>query len=222
MRARRKKWTDRELNENARVILFPPERGGLNKFFLNENPLHVELGCGKGRFVVLNAIRNPEINFVAVEREPSILASAARYAAERENETDSKLNNLLLVKSDASELESIFDDGGIRRLYINFCDPWPNKKKWAKRRLTHTTFLQIYERLAIPEIFFKTDNRLLFEFSIESLSARGWRMEKVSLDLHADGMPGDGLMTEYEEKFVNSGQPIYRLEAYRVIQPTPE
>jgi len=115
------------------------------------------------------------------------------------------------VLADVNDLADYFNPGDISRLYINFCDPWPGKKNRAKRRLTHDNFLQKYQQLQIPEIFFKTDNRQLFEFSLESLNRCGWLIENISLDLHADNMEGN-IKTEYEEKFSALG-PIYRLEA---------
>jgi tRNA (guanine-N7-)-methyltransferase len=180
---------------------------------------------------------------VGVERDPTILAAAARLAlnAEAYGETvddgdvsgkpqtsvsddasrkphsdvhESIAGKPLFLVAEADTLTEIFAPSSIARLYINFCDPWPNRKKWAKRRLTHGCYLARYEQLLIPEIFFKTDNRQLFEFSIESLSERGWKLRNVSADLHADDMPGN-VMTEYERKFSSKGMPIYRLEAYR-------
>jgi tRNA (guanine-N7-)-methyltransferase len=207
MRTRKKKWTAKELSENPR-ILHEPEIYALRfkEFFANDNPIHLELGCGKGRFITQTAALYPQIHHIAIEREPSVLAAAARLSRETGG-------SLVFIRADAVELPSLFIPGDISRLYINFCDPWPNKKKWAKRRLTHENFLRIYEHLKIPEIFFKTDNQLLFEFSIESFSARNWRMRNVSLDLRRSDMEGN-VRTEYEEKFSAHG-PIYRMEAYR-------
>lgn len=207
MRTRKKKWTAAELADNPRILRDPPAYAGrFKEYFGDTNPVHMELGCGKGRFITQTAIRNPHIHYVAIERDPTILAAAARLSKELPC-------SLVFIMLDASELLQYFKPGDIQRLYINFCDPWPNKKKWAKRRLTHANYLTIYEQLEIPEIFFKTDNRTLFAFSIESFSQRGWRMQNVSLDLHRDGMEGN-IMTEYEEKFSTAGLPIYRLEAY--------
>jgi tRNA (guanine-N7-)-methyltransferase len=173
----------------------------------------MEIGCGKGRFIVEAARRNLGINFIAIEREPAVLAAAARLALKTVHDEKAEGEvSLAFLLLDVSELKDHINPGEISRLYINFCDPWPGKKKWAKRRLTHEGFLQIYEALAIPEIHFKTDNRFLFEFSVESFSRRGWRMGNISLDLHATPDTGN-IVTEYEEKFAASG-PIYRLEAY--------
>ena len=207
MRARKKKWAPGELAENPRIIRDAEQNDDwLKNYFNNSNPTYLEIGCGKGRFITESSRRNPDINFIAVEREAVILAAAAREAKE------SGANALGFLMLDADALLEYFKPGDISRLYINFCDPWPGKKKRAKRRLTHEKYLTMYEQLAIPEMHFKTDNRPLFEFSIESLSAQGWLIKNVSLDLHASNME-DNIMTEYEEKFSSKGMPIYRLEA---------
>jgi len=201
MRMRKKPWAAKELESNPRVIQDPAE------YFKNGQAIHLELGCGKGRFISQCAARNPEINHIAVEREHTVLAMAARLSRDI-------TAPLAFMMIDAVDLPEYFKPGDISRLYINFCDPWPRKKKWAKRRITHANFLAIYEGLEIPEIFFKTDNRILFEFSINQFSERGWVMRNVSLDLHNSVYAGENIMTEYEEKFSAHG-PIYRLEAYR-------
>ncbi|MCL2500774.1 MAG: tRNA (guanosine(46)-N7)-methyltransferase TrmB [Defluviitaleaceae bacterium] len=215
MRARKKKWAPAELADNPLIIRSEAERPiNLRTHFNNGAPIHMEIGCGKGRFITESARRYPDINFMAVEREPAILAAAARRGLKAVQEikaADGISPSLAFLLLDVNELAERIAPGEISRLYINFCDPWPRKKKWAKRRLTHEGFLRIYEKLGIPEVHFKTDNRLLFEFSIESLSQAKWRVRNVSLDLHAD-MPEDNIVTEYEEKFSAFG-PIYRLEA---------
>ena len=208
---RKKKWTAGELENNPYILREEhpcPDR--LYDYFKDPSgsrPMHLEIGCGKGRFIVEMSRRYPDINFVAVERDPVILAQAARRAEQ------SEANALLFILADIEEDNFLkhFNPLQISRLYINFCDPWPNKKKWAKRRLTHEKFLNIYEELQISELFFKTDNRYLFEFSLESFCKKGWTIENISLDLHTDNLP-DNIMTEYEEKFSAHG-PIYRLEA---------
>ena len=205
MRIRKKPWAAKELAENPRII-HNPEPYGIAKYFDNGKPIHVELGCGKGRFIAQTAANNPDVNFIAIEREEIVLAAAARLSRDL-------CASLIFINSDAAELASLFKPDEISRLYINFCDPWHRRKKWAKRRLTHANFLKIYEALKIPEIYLKTDNRILFEFSINQFSECGWVMKNVSLDLHNSGTE-DNIMTEYEEKFSALG-PIYRLEAYK-------
>lgn len=206
MRIRKKPWAAKEIAENSRILRDPRSHA---KYFNNNAQLHVELGCGKGRFITQTAARYPHINHIAIEREAIVLAVAARLSRGILNDKD---KNLAFLELDAVQLPDYFAPGEISRLYINFCDPWHRRKKWAKRRLTYVKFLEMYESLGIPEIFFKTDNRILFEFSINQFSERGWIMRNISLDLHNSGID-DNIMTEYEEKFSELG-PIYRLEAY--------
>jgi len=207
LRARKKKWAPDELANNPRILreLTAYEGRSLKEYFDNDNPIHLEIGCGKGRFITETSIRHPEINFIAIERESVILAAAARHAQQMQ------AGSLIFVLEDVDNLLNYFKPGDISRLYINFCDPWEGKKKRAKRRLTHDNYLAKYEQLQIPEIFFKTDNRALFEGSLESFSRMKWTLANVSLDLHNSNME-DNIMTEYEEKFSPHG-PIYRLEA---------
>ena len=208
MRIRKKNWAPQELADNP-LIMREPEKYAhkMPEYFGNGRPIHLELGCGKGRFIIQSAARNPHINHIAVEREETVMAIAARLARETEG-------SLVFLNLDAVELPDYFKPGDISRLYINFCDPWHRRKKWAKRRLTHLNFLNLYQQLQIPEIYFKTDNRILFEFSINQFSQAGWLMENISLDLHNSNIE-DNIMTEYEEKFSSQG-PIYRLEAKTV------
>jgi len=206
MRARKKKWAPAELENNPRILRDVENYSGrLKEFFKNDNPVHLEIGCGKGRFITETSLRNPDINFIAIEREPTILAAAARRAEQ------CSAGSLIFVLEDVDNLLEYFMPGDISRLYINFCDPWPGKKKRAKRRLTHDNYLEKYEMLQIPELFFKTDNQILFEASLESFSRQHWVLSNVSLDLHKSDFEGN-IMTEYEEKFSPHG-PIYRLEA---------
>ena len=224
MRTRKKKWAPGQLANDPRILRDidssfeeiptpgqPPNidaranSGRIRAYFGNDNPVHLEIGCGKGRFIAEASRRFPGTNFIAMERESVILAAAARHADEN------SAGSLAFLLLDADQLLEVFLPGDISRLYINFCDPWPKKRR-AKRRLTHEKYLAMYEQLAIPEIHFKTDNRPLFEFSLESLSARGWQLKNISLDLHASGIE-DNIMTEYEQKFSSMGMPIYRLEA---------
>jgi len=216
MRTRKKKWASGELSNNPRILRDEAAYDGRLSEFLAQNfgevrPVHLELGCGKGRFIIETSRREQEIHYVAVERDETILATAARRAEEN------SAGKLVFIVADVSEGLNFLRSGEISRLYINFCDPWSRKKKWAKRRLTHENFLSIYEKLQIPEIFFKTDNRILFEASLESFSRCGWLLKNISLDLHADE-PEDNIRTEYEDKFSVHG-PIYRLEAEKRSEP---
>ena len=174
--------------------------------------MHVEIGCGKGRFITDMSKLNSNVNYIAVERQSQVIASALKKARERNTN-----ENLVFFIADVKDLKDYFEAGEVDRLYINFCDPWPNKKKWAKRRLTHKNFLDLYAEIfgEKGEVFFKTDNRILFEFSLNEFEAqKNWTMKNICLDLHNSGFEGN-VMTEYEQKFYNLGNPIYRLTAHR-------
>jgi tRNA (guanine-N7-)-methyltransferase len=210
MRMRRKPWSAKEFSINDRLINNPTDyKGKWQELFGNTNPIHLEIGCGRGQFITKTALANPNINYIAVERDEIIIVSAMRKSREA-----GASSNLFFIKEDISKLLDFFAPGEIKRIYINFCDPWDRKKKWAKRRLTHSNFLNLYESIFINggEIFFKTDNRKLFEFSLNEISAKGWLMKNITLDLHNSDFEGN-IMTEYEEKFSSLGMPIYRLEA---------
>lgn len=190
------------------IILDPAvHRGAWRSLFGNGRPLHLEVGMGKGQFVMGMARRNPEVNFLGMER-----ADSAAVRALQRLQAD-PLPNVRLVQGCASGLDACFAEGEVDRLLLNFSDPWP-KKAHAKRRLTHVGFLERYRKVLAPgaELHFKTDNRGLFEFSLAHLSQHGWRFDTVSLDLHA-AEPEDNVRTEYEEAFAAEGHPIYRLVA---------
>jgi tRNA (guanine-N7-)-methyltransferase len=162
---------------------------------------------GKGKFIVENALNNPDINYIGIEKYDSVVAKALQ-------KIDKKLDNLVIVRADANIIQDIFDHE-VTCIYLNFSDPWP-KNRNAKRRLTHERFLTRYENIFKGEktIFLKTDNVGLFEFSIESLSCFGYSLKNVSLDLVNSGFEGN-IMTEYEKKFTDKGIKINRLEAYK-------
>ena len=177
------------------------------RVFGNSNPLHLEIGCGKGQFILELAQRNPDINYIAIEKTPNVIVTGAERLMEM------KLPNLRFCMGQAEYLDHLFHEGVVERLYLNFSCPFP-KESYAKHRLTHTRFLEIYKRVLKKgaEIHQKTDNMRLFEFSIEHFSANGFAMKNVSLDLHNSGFEGN-IMTEYETRFTQLGMPIYRLEA---------
>lgn len=215
LRLRHKPWAEEFITENAHIVVPNPEeqKGKWAALFGNDNPLHIEVGTGKGQFITGMALQNPDINYIGIELFPSVIVCAVEKVLAAETP-----KNLRLLKVDGAELENYFEKGEIDRVYLNFSDPWP-KKRHAKRRLTHAAFLSIYERL-LPdngEIHFKTDNRGLFEFSLVSMNEYGMKLKYVSLDLHAE-MPENNIMTEYEEKFSAKGQPIYRLESQFVTK----
>lgn len=211
MRLRKKPWGDNELNTNDRFIHKPEEnKGNWKEIFGNDNPIHIEIGTGKGQFLTTMSLLNPNINYIAIERQTNVIVSALKKGREK-----GVGENIIFFVADVKELLNYFEPEEIDRIYINFCDPWPNKKKWAKRRLTHKNFLNLYEALFTNggEVFFKTDNRLLFEFSLNEFADKGWRLHNISLDLHNSDFEGN-VKTEYEEKFSGIGMPIYRLEGY--------
>jgi len=182
-------------------------RGRWNEYFGNNNPIHLEIGCGKGKFLAAAAQAFPDINYIGLERDPVILAAAARL-----NRVTGSAAAAYII-SDVEAMPELFTAGEVKALYIQFCDPWPNKKKWAKRRLTHMRFLNIYRQLGIECIIFKTDNKPLFEFSMGQFSETGWILKNISYNLHAS--PQDPrFITEYEGKFAAQGFPIYKLEAF--------
>ena len=174
--------------------------------------LHVEVGCGKGKFTVELAKSRPDVLLVAIEKVPDALVVAMELAV-REG-----VKNVYFISEDAAELCEIFGYGEVDRMYLNFCDPWPRKKN-AKRRLTYHTFLQKYAWILREggQIDFKTDNAKLFEFSLEEFAASGYELHEVTRDLHANGPCG--IMTGYEEKFYELGTPINRCEAVPTIRP---
>ena len=164
--------------------------------------LYVELGTGKGDFIAQIAERNPQINFIGLEVEATCILAAARKVREK------NLSNVRLIVFDVSNIAELFAEHEVDRLYINFCDPWP-KKRHAKRRLTYSRFLELYKKILKHggEIFFKTDNRGLFDFSLEQFTLAGFDVRDVTNDLHADEPP-DNIRTEYENKFSAAGVPI--------------
>ena len=211
MRIRKKPWAENEFNTNKNYIKEPENfKGKWKNFFKNENPIHIEIGCGKGQFISEISKLNKNINYIAIERQDMVIASALKKSREK-----NVGENLAFFSANVEDLKDFFIEGEIARIYINFCDPWPNKKKWAKRRLTHRNFLKIYGEIfgEKGEIHFKTDNRILFEFSLNEFAEQNdWKMKNISLDLHNSDFK-ENIMTEYEEKFSSKGMPIFRLEA---------
>ncbi len=183
-------------------------KGKWNSVFSNENPIFIEIGMGKGKFIIENAIRYPERNFIGIERYSTVLLKATfKIASMAEIPA-----NLKLICMDASELPEVFEKDEVSGIYLNFSDPWP-KDRHAKRRLPSRNFLSLYEKVLKPEgcVEFKTDNKGLFDFAMEELAPAGWETEYVSYDLHADDKAmKDNIMTEYEEKFSALGNPIYK------------
>ena len=177
--------------------------------FAGSSPLHIEIGCGKGRFITETAKNNPLIRYIAVEKVSNVIVLAMEKAAAAETE------NLRFMRGNFQILAESFPDKSVDRIYLNFSDPWP-KKGYAKRRLTHGGFLEIYKRILKDdgEICFKTDNRELFDFSLESVENEpGFELTFVSRDLHASERAETNIMTEYERNFSSQGIKINCLEA---------
>ncbi|MBC1520964.1 tRNA (guanosine(46)-N7)-methyltransferase TrmB [Listeria aquatica] len=209
MRVKHKPWAKEKLQNHPEVCILEPalHRGSWQKLFGNDHPIHIEIGSGKGRFVSGMAQAHPEINYIGIEVVESVLISALDKVLEHD------LSNVLLLSVDGAQLEDYFAQGEVARIYLNFSDPWP-KKRHTKRRLTNPKFLDIYKNILeeAGDIHFKTDNRGLFEYSLQAFSEYGLRLTYVSLDLHNSDFEGN-VQTEYEEKFSQKGFPIYRLEA---------
>lgn len=175
--------------------------------FVGSGPLHIEIGCGKGRFITETALNNPHIQYIAIEKVSNVMVLAMEKAV------NANVDNLRFMRGNFQILAETFPDKSVDRIYLNFSDPWP-KKGYAKRRLTHGGFLEIYKRILKDdgEVCFKTDNRDLFDFSLESFPENGFSLSEVTYDLHASDFKGN-IMTEYEERFSQMGYPICRLVA---------
>ena len=191
-------------------------RGNWKNIFGNDRPVYLEIGMGKGRFLMNMAKEHPLVNFVGIERYSSVLLRALeKYDTEEYKE----LQNIRFLCMDATEIENVFNQGEIRKIYLNFSDPWP-KARHARRRLTSGTFLDRYAKILPPggNLEFKTDNTELFRFSLEEIREKeGWRLDKYTYDLHRnDEMNQENIMTEYEEKFSSLGNPINKLIATRL------
>ena len=197
--------------ENQFSIQQPEQmKGKWAEVFQNDHPIHIEVGMGKGQFIIEMAKRNPEINYIGIEKYSSVLVRAV------EQLEDFEQNNLRLIRMDAENIEEVFDKDEVDRIYLNFSDPWP-KDRHAKRRLTSTRFLERYNNILTPEgrVMFKTDNKDLFDFSLEQVEEAGWILENHTYDLHHSEYNEGNVMTEYEEKFSAKGNTICRLVAYR-------
>ncbi|MCE5285234.1 MAG: tRNA (guanosine(46)-N7)-methyltransferase TrmB [Pelosinus sp.] len=212
MRLRKKPWITEAIKEYDSIVMMHPGeavRGKWQEVFGRTAPLYVELGTGKGRFISELAERQPETNFIGIEAQQDVLYFAAKKVAEK------GLTNVRLLVFDINNILGIFAPGEVSRFYINFCDPWP-KARHAKRRLTHIGFLEKYRSIlgSGGELFFKTDNRPLFDFSLEQFTEAKLLQRNITFDLHDPASPGhDGnIMTEYEAKFSALGTTINRAE----------
>ena len=213
MRMRNNPKADEILSSNPDLIILNPEnhKGKWNEVFGNNNEIHIEIGMGKGDFVSNKALQNPNINYVGIELSKSVVVVAINKFKMFKQSQNAEISNLRIMSVDAAKLMDVFEINEVKKIYLNFSDPWP-RKKHAKRRLTFKSFLETYKNIEIDNgvVEFKTDNRGLFEYSLESMNNFGMTFEKVFLDLHKTEEPN--IMTEYEGKFCEKG-PIYKLVA---------
>ena len=212
MRLRKKPWIDEAILDFSDFVYIEGAKIGENEkgkwcdLFGRQAPIQVELGIGKGTFISQLALRHPEINFIGIEAQQDVLY----YAAKKVKALN--LTNVKLLVFDINNIEEIFGENEIDRFFVNFCDPWP-KSRHAKRRLTHVDFLEKYRKLlkGNGQLFLKTDNRPLFDFSLEQFELAHLQVEALTFDLHNSGMT-DNIMTEYERKFSGFGEKINRCE----------
>ena len=185
-------------------------KGKWMEVFGNNHPIHIEIGMGKGNFIMTLALQNPEINYIGIEKFQSVLIRAL------EKMEGIKLENLTFICMNAVEINEVFDKEEVKQIYLNFSDPWP-KDRHAKRRLTSRQYFERYDQILDKNgtIIFKTDNRELFDFSLEEVKEAKWNVDNFTYDLHHSEYMEGNVMTEYEEKFSNEGKPINRLVASR-------
>lgn len=185
-------------------------KGRWHELFGNDHPIHIEVGMGKGKFLTELAGNNPDINYIGIEKYSSVLIRALEKCEGYEG------GNILFIRMDAEAIADVFDKDEVDRIYLNFSDPWP-KDRHAKRRLTSKEFFSRYDQFLKDDgrVIFKTDNRPLFDFSLEQVREAGWILENYTYDLHHSEYAEGNVMTEYEEKFSAMGNPICRLSAYR-------
>ena len=203
----------RDVMDANEYVYTEPEgmAGTWSQIFGNNNPVHIEIGMGKGRFITTLASMNPDINYVGIEKYSSVLLRAV------EKQDELCLPNLRFIRMDAENITSVFGKEEVDRIYLNFSDPWP-KDRHAKRRLTSRQLFARYDEIlkSTGRVEFKTDNRPLFDFSVEEVNEAGWNLSVCTYDLHNDEKLVEGnVMTEYEERFSSQGNPICKLVAIR-------
>lgn len=203
----------RERIAESELVIHEPKdlRGKWKEFWQNDHEIHIEVGMGKGRFMMELAERNPEINYLGIEMYSSVLLRAVQKLEEK------RLENLRFILMDAREITEVFGEEEVSKIYLNFSDPWP-KDRHAKRRLPSRQFLQRFDQILKKDgvIEFKTDNRDLFDFAVEEVEPAGWKIVEITYDLHHDEKMMEGnIMTEYEERFSSMGNPIYKYKINR-------
>ena len=211
MRLRHIRGAEEAIETSPFVIQKPKEhRGHFCELFGNTNPIQIEVGMGKGKFIMELAQKYPETNFIGIERYSSVLLRALQKREELE------ISNIYFMCVDAKELGEIFAPGEVETIYLNFSDPWPQDRH-AKRRLTSPDFMKVYDQVLAKDgrVEFKTDNQDLFTYSLEAIPEAGWNIEAFTRDLHHSDMAEGNVMTEYETKFSAMGNPICKLIASR-------
>lgn len=203
----------REAIAESNLAINEPQvlKGKWNEEFGNNNPIKIEIGMGKGRFITQLALENPDINYVGIEKYSSVLIRAIEKCQ------DIEVPNLRFIRMEAEYICDVFNKEEVDRIYLNFSDPWP-KDRHAKRRLTSKQFFERYDNILKKDgvVEFKTDNDLLFQFSLEQVPEAGWNLVAQTWDLHNDSkMVKGNVMTEYESKFSQMGNPIHKLVANR-------
>ena len=214
MRLRHIRGAEDSIASSPFVIQEPEKhRGGWSQVFGNDHPIEIEVGMGKGRFIMELALTHPDVNYIGIERYSSVLLRALQKRSEL------SLDNIAFMCIDADVMADIFAPGEVDRIYLNFSDPWP-KDRHARRRLTSPRFMDVYGRILDPEgvVEFKTDNRALFDYSLESIPSAGWTITESTFDLHGSPMAQGNVMTEYEMKFASEGKPICKLVARRALR----
>ena len=199
----------REVIAESKFTVKEPEKvKGLWKkeVFGNDNKIHIEIGMGKGRFLMDMAALHPDVNYVGIEKYSSVLLRSIQ------KQEQLLLPNVIFIRMDAENICDVFAPSEVDRIYLNFSDPWP-KDRHAKRRLPSREFLKRYDKILVPDgvVEFKTDNMDLFDFALEEVEPAGWTLDAVTRDLHNDPvMNENNVMTEYEERFSSMGNPIYK------------
>ncbi len=209
MRLRNVKGAKEKIEKSDYIILeYNQYRGNFKSLFNNNNPIHIEIGTGKGKFIRELALKNPNINYIGIEKFDSVIVRAL------ERVEDEVIPNLLFLRLDATDIDKVFDHE-IDKIYLNFSDPWP-KVRHTNRRLTSENFLRKYDAIFTGKshIEFKTDNRHLFEFSVCSMANYGYSIQNLCLDLYNDDLI-DNVSTEYEDKFHQKGMTIYKIEVIK-------
>lgn len=207
MRRRNVKNAQSRIDNHLDLVIKNPQdyRGKWQELFNNRNPIYLEIGMGKGKFLLEHANHNPNINYIGLEKFDSVIVQAV------EKISLSRLSNIKLINEDATKILEFFDQKEIQKIYLNFSDPWP-KNRHEKRRLTHKNFLKKYESILNGDLEMKTDNQTFFEYSLISFNQEQWKFLDLSLDLHHRSVDETIISTEYEERFIKKGNQIYFLK----------